>query len=275
MSKPKIAPGDTAREEEYRLRRKAVQDNFRERNAERIRAAYAANKEEIQAKRRANRAADPEKYRAYERSRKRVITPAQRERINAAARDKWATDAAHREKRLAKTVVWRENNKEQDYARDRKYRTENASKVEEWRQTSKSRKLHRKWYAENPEKMKERSRNFYWKDPLVGRAVAKKWRLAHPEAARVLDSNSRARRKGAEGKHTKEDIARLYTEQNGVCVYCTTVLGSKFHKDHIMPLAKGGSNWPNNIQLLCAPCNMQKHDMHPELFAKKKATTKK
>ena len=31
------------------------------------------------------------------------------------------------------------------------------------------------------------------------------------------------------------------------------------HRDHIIALANGGSNWPDNFQLLCRFHNVQKH----------------
>ena len=42
------------------------------------------------------------------------------------------------------------------------------------------------------------------------------------------------------------------------------------HLDHIMPLALGGSNTDDNIQLLRARCNLQKRAKHPVDFMRER-----
>jgi 5-methylcytosine-specific restriction endonuclease McrA len=80
----------------------------------------------------------------------------------------------------------------------------------------------------------------------------------------------RARALEAGGEFTAEDIRKLYALQRGRCIYCRKRLPiRKMQPDHIKPLARGGSNGPENIQLGCGPCNQRKHATDPFVFARK------
>ena len=79
----------------------------------------------------------------------------------------------------------------------------------------------------------------------------------------VQSSRRRARTRGAGGSFTAEDIARLHKLQRGKCACCGKKLGNAFHRDHINPLALGGSNRIENIQLLCSACNLKKGAKDP------------
>lgn len=50
----------------------------------------------------------------------------------------------------------------------------------------------------------------------------------------------------------------VWERDNGKCVNC----GSKgdLERDHDIPFSKGGTNTPENIQLLCSKCNCEKSD---------------
>jgi 5-methylcytosine-specific restriction endonuclease McrA len=48
--------------------------------------------------------------------------------------------------------------------------------------------------------------------------------------------------------------------QSGECIYCTARLDPvTSHLDHRLPLAQGGSNDEQNLQLLCPRCNFEKY----------------
>ena len=52
---------------------------------------------------------------------------------------------------------------------------------------------------------------------------------------------------------------RLYGEQEGVCAGCDTHFPFRvMDVDHIMPRVKGGTDHPDNLQLLCSGCNRSK-----------------
>lgn len=59
--------------------------------------------------------------------------------------------------------------------------------------------------------------------------------------------------------------ARDWHPFDALC-YCGKPLGDAYHLDHVMPLALGGSNTDDNMQLLRDRCNLQKHAKHPVDF---------
>jgi 5-methylcytosine-specific restriction endonuclease McrA len=96
-----------------------------------------------------------------------------------------------------------------------------------------------------------------------------RWDGLNPNCKRcqsVLSAVNEHRRRNAPGKFTADDITRLYEQQQGECVYCSVGLSSGYHIDHIIPIAKGGTNYPDNIQLLCPKCNLKKNAKMPDVF---------
>jgi hypothetical protein len=75
-----------------------------------------------------------------------------------------------------------------------------------------------------------------------------------------LNSQTLVRRStGAPDRHIPREVRqRVWQRYGGKCADCGAVDYLEF--DHIVPVAKGGSNSDQNVQLLCRKCNLQKSD---------------
>ena len=115
---------------------------------------------------------------------------------------------------------------------------------------------------------KKRSRDADWRasNPERISAVCAAWAAANPEARRIYNQNRRAKKRANGGVLTKGLSAKLFKLQRGLCPCCKQPLGDNFHLDHIQPIALGGSNTDDNMQLLRQRCNNQKHAKHPVDF---------
>lgn len=151
---------------------------------------------------------------------------------------KWA--AANPEKYRAYTAKWRAANPEKNRASDAKTRAARREK---------SRVYAVEYRANNPEKAK---------------AAVDKWCAANPKAHCAYNQNRRARKREVGGNLSKGLAGKLFKLQRGKCACgCGQHLGDDYHLDHIMPIALGGSNTDDNIQLLRQQCNNRKHSKHP------------
>lgn len=78
---------------------------------------------------------------------------------------------------------------------------------------------------------------------------------------------AQAKRRCAVGVFSKSDVVKKLEQQKFKCVACNTNIKKTYHVDHIVPLARGGTNWPSNIQCLCPQCNLSKNAKDPIKWA--------
>lgn len=84
----------------------------------------------------------------------------------------------------------------------------------------------------------------------------KLYRQANPAKTAAWKNNRRAREMNAEGSFTDKQWSDLKEKNGFKCALCRKE--TRLTVDHIIPLSKGGSNYIENIQPLCMPCNSRK-----------------
>jgi len=124
----------------------------------------------------------------------------------------------------------------------------------------------RRSYQKHKVSRYEKQKIYNLKNPDIIQAIKSAWKRRNPEQARADKQRRRTHMVLAGGSHSASDIRKIYSDQDGKCTYCSVTLVTGYHIDHIVPLSRGGSNWPSNIQLLCGPCNMRKGDKLPDEF---------
>jgi hypothetical protein len=114
---------------------------------------------------------------------------------------------------------------------------------------------HPSWKGGKEEHLKRRT--------LSGAAAAglRKYRRANPEKAREW-----AQKRRHIGRLPRGTVAKLLKLQRWRCACCAVDIRRGYHVDHVMPLARGGRHEPDNLQLLCGPCNVRKSAKDPIAF---------
>lgn len=167
-------------------------------------------------------------------------------------RRRWHRDNREKDLRASRRRYYANKAYHLNYAKE--YYVKNTELLKA--KSKKYRDNHPGWASKNGQKNYQKNREYYQKKN-------KEWMRNNPEARRAIKQNRRAREQNAEGKYTANDVLELLERQKGKCVYCSASLAKKYHVDHILPLARGGSNWPSNLQLLCQKCNLHKHARDP------------
>lgn len=107
---------------------------------------------------------------------------------------------------------------------------------------------------------REQKRNLarYEKEAERRRAYASQYLRENAERMRNIRRKRKSLVKYESKLVTDRDWQRLVGRYHGCCAYCgrkTPVL----HRDHVIPLARGGRHAIGNLLPACPPCNMSKH----------------
>jgi hypothetical protein len=158
------------------------------------------------------------------------------------------------------TLKWhseyRSNHPDRVKTAKRKYQGSHPETISAYEEANRDRlrRLRAAWRATNTDRL---------------RASARAWRERNRSRVRELAQHRRSRT--AAGDRLSLGLtAKLFRLQKGRCACCRKPLGKDFHLDHILPLALGGRNIDENIQLLRAKCNRQKCAAHPVDFMQRR-----
>lgn len=169
---------------------------------------------------------------------------------------------------------YRETNKKRIQKYMEQYRKDNKERIKIYESRRRSNFSQEVRFIRN-ENAKMRYCLWYINNKEEAKLRRKKWAEKNKDLIRVLTLNRISRKKNAEGKFFKKDILIKLELQNNKCVYCKCDVSISYHVDHIMPLYRGGSNWPDNLQILCPSCNCSKgaktHDEFIEFLQKQKS----
>ena len=154
-------------------------------------------------------------------------------------------------------------NREKILAYASKYRAENAEKI---REAQRGKGYSKTYRARHPEKSREASAKRKKSNPEQRRATQAAYLQKNLDRHRANQQNRRARKKADGGRLSRDIAKRLYALQQGRCACCGVALGESYEIDHIVPLARGGSNTDDNVQLLTPDCNRRKGASDPIQF---------
>lgn len=148
------------------------------------------------------------------------------------------------DKRLARAREYYYKNREArlDYAarRDRRHPLPPPVTEEQKKQNARARR--QRWHEKNPGKTAE---------------AVKAWAKANPDKRNAYNHVRRTRETQAGGSYSVAEWKALRASCNGVCPCCQQST-SRFHADHVVPVAWGGPSYIWNLQPLCAACNFRK-----------------
>jgi len=153
----------------------------------------------------------------------------------------------NKEKLVERAKKWNEGNPERAAGHRKKWLSKNMEKVKE--------------YAKNrvfpPGHQKEQSRRRREKNPELMREYRRRSEKKNPQAKAIRENRRRAIKIAAPGTGvSRREWQEVLRQQGGKCLRCGT--SDDLSMDHVVPLVKGGADDPDNIQVLCRPCNSKK-----------------
>lgn len=128
-----------------------------------------------------------------------------------------------------------------------------------WRKNNnnKIKQIRKKYYKKYKEIILAKHKKYVQDNKRSVRAREALWHKLHPENKRAKMARRRAREKNAPGLCSKDQLKARWDYYGGKCWMCGKDANTV---EHVIPLSKGGSNWPANLRPACKMCNSKKSD---------------
>jgi 5-methylcytosine-specific restriction endonuclease McrA len=139
----------------------------------------------------------------------------------------------------AATMDWQKRNWDRKLAAAKRYRDRHRQRVREsWLKTYRTSKGYQ----------------------ASKRIQSKQWKDAHPEYQKFYNHIRNARARANGGDCTPAQWKARGEFYGWRCAYCLIQLSLETAEvDHVIPVIRGGSNWPSNLVPACRSCNATKH----------------
>ncbi len=170
---------------------------------------------------------------------------------------------ANREKINESNKEWRKAHPEKSAISIKNWQSNNPDRVKEINRRSATKRRDqriidsREWRKQNGDRIKKSWQEYRKVNGDQLKETRRKYEEKYPEKIRAGKHTRRTKILGLDSKIDANYIKFLKIAQGMKCNYCNQTM-NKYQIDHIVPIARGGDNKNENLQLLCAPCNRQK-----------------
>lgn len=159
---------------------------------------------------------------------------------------------------LERAAQYRETHKKERAAKQRKYYVEHGEI---------QRKASRNWKANNRERNKEITDNWYQTHKAERSKYNREYGQANHDGVLERSRKKRAKSYGLNEHFTESEFTEKFNALGRKCYYCGKILTEEnVTRDHYIPLVKGGTDDIDNIVPCCQHCNSTKRNQMPDEF---------
>ena len=156
-------------------------------------------------------------------------------------------------------IAWRKANLERQKSTSKAYYEDNKERLNA---------ENRAYHKSDREKANARSRAHNAKNPGKATARTRAWRKDNPERANLINGVADRKRRASKAGVRQGPVPTVQErleKQGGMCANCKRKgKRTDWHLEHIVPITDEGAHAHDNIEVLCAYCNLSKGAKDPD-----------